>query len=272
MFQRAFLKWPGGKFRILDRILSRLPAKKQLIEPFVGSAVVFMNADYEHYILNDVNADLINIYQQLKDQRQAFITYARSYFTPKHNHSKQYYSMRRKFNETRDPTLRAALFLYLNRHGFNGLCRYNLSGGYNVPFGQYGKVYFPEKELLICQQKLSRATLLCSGFEQAMDAACDQSVVYGDPPYVPLSQTAQFTAYASSPFGEQEQRLLADKARLLAKRGVSVLLSNHDTSFTRAVYEGALIESFKVQRNISAKAQGRQTVQELLALFNEDTP
>jgi DNA adenine methylase len=269
MFQRAFLKWPGGKYRILDKILSRLPAKKQLIEPFVGSAVVFMNADYEHYLLNDVNPDLINVYQQLKDQGQSFINYAQSFFTQKHNQSKLYYSFRRKFNESTDKTQRAALFIYLNRHGFNGLCRYNGTGGYNVPFGQYTRVYFPERELQLCQQKLGRATLSCAGFESAMDVACQDSVIYADPPYVPLSQTSQFTAYASSPFGEVEQRTLAEKAKQLAKRGVSVLLSNHDTAFTRLVYEGAVIDSFKVQRNISAKAQGRQTVQELLALFGE---
>lgn len=271
MFQRAFLKWPGGKFRVLDKILSRLPSKKQLIEPFLGSAVVFMNTEYEHYLLSDVNPDLMNVYQQLKHEQQSFIDYARTFFTAKNNQPKHYYSFRRKFNESADPAFRAAIFLYLNRHGFNGLCRYNLSGGYNVPFGQYPAVYFPEAELKRCQVKLARATLRCGGFEESMNAACEHSVVYGDPPYVPLSSTAQFTAYAQSPFGEVEQRLLADKARMLAKRGVSVLLSNHDTPFTRAIYEGALIDSFQVQRHIAAKAQSRQPVRELLALFTKET-
>ena len=270
MFQRAFLKWPGGKYRVLDRILSRLPAKKQLIEPFVGSAVVFMNADFEHYILNDVNPDLMNVYEQLKIQGSALIQEMKSYFQPKHNRPLSYYKFRRQFNECQDKTQRAALFLYLNRHGFNGLCRYNQSGVYNVPFGQYPKVYFPEQELQRCHEKLSRATLLCTGFEQAMDQACNHSVIYADPPYIPLSSTAQFTAYASTPFGEREHRLLAQKAHQLAQKGVTVLLSNHDTALSRTLYRGAQLDSFEVARHISARVKGRQPVQELLALFNED--
>lgn len=267
MYHRPILKWPGGKFRLLDKIINLLPKRKQLIEPFVGSGCVFLNTDYEAYRLSDSNPDLIGLYESVKTQGQAFTDYAKRLFTSKHNHPNVYYDMRDKFNHTQDPIERASLFLYLNRHGFNGLCRYNKRGFYNVPFGQYKQPYFPEAEMQFFEKKASRATFHCTDFTHALHNLSSDTVVYADPPYVPLNSTSSFTQYVGNGFDLSQQKLLAEKVQKLAEGGVAVLLSNHDTPFTREVYAGARLSSFKVRRNISAQSKGRKHVKELLALF-----
>lgn len=271
MTYRPFLKWPGGKYRLVDKIVAKLPKAPQLVEPFLGSGSVFLNTDYEHYALSDCNADLIDLYNHIKHEGQAFIDYVRQYFSHDHNTAERFYDLRAQFNETASGIERAALFLYLNRHGFNGLCRYNQSGHFNVPFGQYKQPYFPEKELKQFHEKAQRATFTCQDFSHSLQGLKPGCAVYADPPYVPLTKTASFTQYAAGGFAAKEQEHLAALARSLAKSGVGVLLSNHDTPYTRAVYEGAHITSFKVRRTISARQQGRHYVQELLALFKPTT-
>lgn len=268
MHQRPILKWPGGKFRLLDKILALLPKRQELIEPFVGSGVVFLNTNFEAYQLSDCNQDLISLYQQVKTEKKSFIEYAASFFTPKNNTPKRYYKLRDQFNHSAQPEERAALFLYLNRHGFNGLCRYNQKGGYNVPFGFYKSPYFPEAELLNFSDKAQRAIFRCEDFTDSLTQARPGSVIYADPPYVPLSDTSSFTQYASGGFNLEQQQVLASWAQKLSREGVAVLLSNHDTPFTRRVYAGAQLTSVEVLRSISATTKGRKHVKELLALYN----
>ena len=138
---RPFLKWAGNKYRIIDQIRRKLPQGKRLIEPFVGSAAVFLNTDYERYLLTDTNADLIELYKLLKKEGKDFIEYSNSFFTDKNNNEEHYYNYREVFNTTDDCALKSALFIYMNRHGYNGLCRYNSQGKFNVPFGSYKKPY-----------------------------------------------------------------------------------------------------------------------------------
>ena len=144
---RPFLKWAGGKFRMLDRLAPHLQGQK-LIEPFAGSGAVFLNLPFERYLIGDINPDLINLYEILKKDPIEFIDYCQNIFTPENNHQKYYLQFREEFNNEIAGRRRAALFVYLNRHGFNGLCRYNKSGGFNVPFGSNKKPYFPEKEMI----------------------------------------------------------------------------------------------------------------------------
>ena len=265
---RPFLKWAGNKYRIIDRVRAALPAGKCLIEPFAGSGAVFLNTDYEHYIINDNNPDLIHLYNILKKEGAAFIKKCRYYFTPRFNNEEQYYKLRKKFNETSDTYKRAILFVYLNRHGYNGLCRYNLNGGYNVPFGRYKSPYFPEKEMLVFHKKAKNAEFVLSGFEQIIQSAKKGDVVYCDPPYVPLSPSANFTSYSAGGFNMKEQQQLADLANEISVKGIPVLISNHNTSFTRKAYDKAnKITKFHVQRFISCNGKKRGTAGELLALF-----
>ncbi len=268
LYTRPFLKWAGNKYRIIDRIKKSLPKGKRLIEPFAGSAAVFLNTDYDQYIINDNNPDLIHLFNLLKQDGAAFIKKCRYYFTPRFNNEEQYYTLRKKFNNTKDTYKRAILFVYLNRHGYNGLCRYNLKGGYNVPFGRYKSPYFPEKEMLIFHQKAQKAHFVLSSFEEVIQLAEKGDVIYCDPPYVPLSSSANFTSYSAGGFNMEKQQQLADIASEVANKGIPILISNHNTGFTRKAYDKAnTIKKFHVQRFISCNGKKRGTAGELLALF-----
>lgn len=267
---RPFLKWPGNKFRCIEKILSVLPQGQRLIEPFTGSGAVFMNTSYSSYLLAEANPDLISLYDYLKSQGKDFIDYCAQYFVPANNQAEHYYAFRRSFNETSDKKLRAALMLYLNRHGYNGLCRYNRAGIFNVPFGRINHPYFPATELQSFFQKSQRAEFIYSDFRAIFKLAREGDVIYCDPPYVPLSKTATFTAYNGKTFNMDDQMALAILAREAAEKGIFVIISNHDTPFTRENYQSATIHSFNVPRFISCKGSTRLPARELLAVFTPD--
>lgn len=264
---RAFLKWAGGKYNLVQSIAAHLPQSSVLIEPFVGAGSVFLNTDYPSYQLNDINADLIRLYQLLKTKHSPFITDARTLFREQTNHRDAYIHLRQQFNQSTDHYERALLFLYLNRHGYNGLCRYNLSGKFNVPFGSYKKPYFPEAELLFFAEKAQKAEFSCLGYQEIISQAKAGDVVYCDPPYVPLSKTASFTSYASQGFNLDDQAQLANLAEQAQSRGVTVVISNHDTTWTRKIYQQAALYSVQVGRSISQKGATRGKVAELFAVY-----
>lgn len=264
---RPFLKWAGNKYRLLNRIRPLLTPGKRLIEPFAGSCALFLNTDYRLNVLNDANGDLINLYTTLQDEGDEFIEYAESFFKARNNNETSYYRHRKQFNETDDPYLKAALFIYMNRHGYNGLCRYNSQGGFNVPFGRYKRPYFPREEMQAFVGQAKQARFTNDSFLVAMRKARRGDVVYCDPPYVPLTATANFTAYSAGGFSHDDQLALAEQARKLAARGVSVIISNHDTPFTQKAYREAECVSFDVRRTISCKGAQRGHAGELLARF-----
>ncbi|MCL1059649.1 Dam family site-specific DNA-(adenine-N6)-methyltransferase [Shewanella gelidimarina] len=268
--QRAFLKWAGGKFKLIEFLTGHLPQGDRLVEPFVGAGSVFLNTDYDRYLLCDINQDLINLYKIVQSDPEKYIKAAKALFVPEMNEKEAYYKVRTSFNETKDPFKRSVYFLYMNRHGFNGLCRYNRKGGFNVPFGSYKKPYFPENEIRAFSLKSQRAEFRCIGYEQAIDMTQNGDVVYCDPPYAPLSSTASFTTYVGTGFSLDDQALLARKSRHTAiERGIPVLISNHDIPLTRELYHGATFDSIKVQRNISQKGSSRKKVDELMALYDD---
>jgi len=179
-----------------------------------------------------------------------------------------YYDLREEFNATQDEYYRAILFLYLNRHGYNGLCRYSLQGRFNVPFGRYKKPYFPEDEMFVFSEKSQKATFTCLPFEKVFSRARRGNVIYCDPPYAPISKTAAFTSYAARSFGQESQEKLAELAtRASKKRGIPVLISNHDLPLTRSLYHGADFSMLSVKRSISQNGAKRQPVDEILAYF-----
>ncbi|MEZ8141312.1 DNA adenine methylase [Enterovibrio norvegicus FF-33] len=270
---RAFLKWAGGKYSLVEDIRKHLPEGKKLIEPFVGAGSVFLNTDFEHYRLADINPDLINLYNLVKQEPQRYIDDVRTLFTQEYNQKEAYLSIREEFNATTDPYLRSLYFLYMNRHGFNGLCRYNKKGGFNVPFGSYKKPYFPQAELEFFSEKSKKAIFVCEGYEQSFKSARRGSVMYCDPPYAPLSSTSNFTTYSSGGFSLDDQALLGEYARKAAMdKSVPVLVSNHDTPLTRSLYHGAHLNVVRVKRTISRNGSGRNKVDELLALFASESP
>lgn len=266
--KRAFLKWAGGKYPLIDVIRHYLPEGDCLIEPFVGAGSVFLNTDYDTYILADINSDLINLYNIVKLRANEFVRDAKILFTDEFNQSDKFYQLREEFNASTDAYRRALLFLYLNRHCYNGLCRYNLRGEFNVPFGRYKKPYFPEDELYWFAEKSRKATFVCEDYRNTMLKATQGAVVYCDPPYAPLSATANFTAYHTNSFSLADQQGLAQIAyQLSVEHGVPVLISNHDTALTREWYHQASLHVLTASRTISSNILARGKVSELLALY-----
>lgn len=273
--QRAFLKWAGGKYRLVPEIRKQLPKGKCLVEPFVGAGSVFLNTDYERYILADINPDLIDLFNTVKNRLDDYLEQTAVLFHHKNANSKEfYYERRAEFNATKDPFRRSVLFLYLNRFGFNGLCRYNKNHEFNVPFGDYKTHYFPEKELRFFSEKAQKADFICADFNHTFEYVLENNesyqdvVVYCDPPYAPLVQDSNFTSYSSGGFNLEQQAELAKHAETLALKNIPVLISNHDTPFTRKIYRNAKKrKSFPVQRFIGQNPDSRVKVKELFALF-----
>lgn len=262
---RPFLKWAGGKSKLAARIREVLPKASCLVEPFVGAGSIFLNTDFERYVLCDINPDLINTFSQLKTHPTLFIADARELFVPANNTDAMFRQLKERFKTTSDQYEKALLFVYLNRFCFNGLCRYNKSGKFNVAFGKYKEPYFPCEEMIAFASKLERAELHCRGFDITFKKLPTDCVVYCDPPYVPASETANFTGYAADGFDIVAQRYLAHLAKNCA---VPVIISNSDTPQTRALYTGAELQFFDVQRSISCSTDNREKAQELLAVFD----
>lgn len=270
--QRSFLKWAGSKYSIRHAILSALPKGSRLIEPFVGAGSIFLNSPYDHYLLAETNPDLIDLFQFLQKEGTHFIEEARAYFQLKNNCAEQYALFRNDFNESlgkpKQKKKRALLFLYLNRHGFNGLCRYNSKGYFNVPFGRYTKPLFPEEAMLYFHQKSQHAVFQHADFRKTMNETQPGDVIYCDPPYVPLTTTAFFSKYTQGAFTADDQADLAILAEQTRQRGIPVIISNHDTPQTREYYKNARLIELNVHRHISCQATTRKKVSELIAIFD----
>lgn len=264
---RPFLKWAGSKYNCLNQIIKALPPGKRLIEPFAGSGVIFMNTQYSEYILAEGNLDLIHVFTLVKEQGGSFIDFCQTYFRSETNCKEYYYKVRTLFNSLDSSAERSALFLYLNRHGYNGLCRYNSKGTFNVPFGLYIKPYFPQVEMELFHQKSHQAQFIHNDFRKTFALASKGDVIYCDPPYIPITEKTKPLPYTRKMFSEEDQIELAELARETAARGIPVIISNHDTPFTRQHYHQAKIKSFSVSRSISCQKLSRTPVKELLAIF-----
>jgi DNA adenine methylase len=264
---RSFLKWAGSKFNCLHEITSNLPPGKRLVEPFAGSAVVCMNTHYSSYLLAESNPDLVDLFQTLQKKGEPFINQCASYFQPEFNVDEQYYALRADFNTLERSEKKSALFLYLNRHGYNGLCRYNSKGGFNVPFGLFKKPYFPREEMLYFREKCKEVVFQCRDFRETFGMLKKGDVVYCDPPYVAATKTGKKFNYTQQLFSDEDQVELAELAKKTSAKGIPVLISNHDTPFTRDHYQGAQLISFPVSRWISCAVADRKPVNELLAIF-----
>lgn len=265
---KPFLKWAGNKYHVIEQIKQALPSGNRLIEPFAGSCSVFLNTQYKHYILADGNSDLINMYLIIKESGSSFIKYAKSFFTEKNNNDEAFYKLRRSFNTTVDVYLKSALFIYLNKHCFNGLCRYNDKGEFNASFGKYKKPYFPEKELSNFYNKSKSATFQHADFSITMKSAKSGDIIYCDPPYLPLSSTANFNHYCANGFDLSSHKKLALLAEQAANKGIPVIISNHNTKLSLSIYQNAdSIIKFDVQRYISCVGSKRGKASEILAIF-----
>ena len=260
--KKSPLKWAGSKRSSIDVLRKTLPEGERLVEPFMGSGTVFLNLDYPEYLLSDINSDLINFFQQLKDNPEFIIKQSAAFFRSHLNNPQVYYSFRKGFNTEEDPKMKALYFLYLNRHCFNGLCRYNLKGEFNVAFGKYKKPYFPEKELYYTAERLQKATLICDDFESTLKQTKAGDVIYADPPYTPLEGSVGFTSYHGGTFGLEKHKLLLE---CLESTNKPFTISNHETNVTKTLYSKLNIHTFPVRRSISCVGDTRFQVNELVA-------
>lgn len=268
---RSYIKWAGGKSRIADKILDLAPKRSmRLIEPFCGSCAFALNAENaaDDFVLSDVNPDLIAAHRRAQSEPEALIAELRELFVPQNNVRESYDRLRSEFNSETDMNRRAALFIYLNKHCFNGLCRYNASGAFNVPFGAMRAPSAPEREIREFSVAMSAAEFRNEDFRVMMSEAGDGDLVYCDPPYVPASLTASFAAYAKGGFGISDHRDLAQACADAARRGAVVLLSNHDTETAREIFASADIRKISVSRSVSANRKGRTNADEIIAVWN----
>ncbi|EIT3744448.1 Dam family site-specific DNA-(adenine-N6)-methyltransferase [Escherichia coli] len=267
-WRRPFLKWAGGKYSLLPDLDRLIPAGKRLVEPFVGGGSVFLNSDkHERFLLADVNADLINLYQMLAVVPDSVIYEAMKAF--RHlNDAENYTVIREAFNAQRlDAVERAAAFLYLNRHCFNGLIRYNLDGFFNVGFGKYKAPYFPEEEIRAFKRKAHACVFMNAGFRRTLALAGDGDVVYCDPPYEPLPGTAGFTNYAAGGFSWDSQVELTESCVAAHQLGAKVVISNSTAPRVIELYEqhGFTLHRVSARRAISSKGSTRETASDVVA-------
>ncbi|MCH9329778.1 Dam family site-specific DNA-(adenine-N6)-methyltransferase [Enterobacter hormaechei] len=267
-WQRPFLKWAGGKYSLLPDLDRLIPAGKRLVEPFVGGGSVFLNSEkHESFLLADVNADLINLYQMLEVDHIRVCSLAKILFE-RANSEVAYKELRDEFNNQRmGAPERAAAFLFLNRHCFNGLIRYNRDGFFNVGWGKYEAPYFPEIEIKAFKQKSHKCVFLNAGYRRTMALAGEGDVVYCDPPYEPLPGTAGFTNYAAGGFSWADQISLAESCVAAHQRGAKVLISNSTAPRVIELYEqhGFTLHHVDARRAISSKGSTRETAKDIVA-------
>lgn len=267
-----FVKWAGGKSQLLGQYNPYFPKSiDTYYEPFLGSGAIFFHLFKrgltEDAILSDFNQELMNCYRVIKDDADSLIRELKS---GKYKNDKEIYYQIRSLD--RKPGLeklskveRAARTIYLNRTCYNGLYRVNSRGHFNVPFGRYSNPKIcDETNLRSVSQALKRARLMVGDFAKSLRRAKSGDFVYLDPPYDPLSQTADFTSYTSNGFGKPEQERLTKAFKNLDKKGVMVMLSNSNTGFIKELYDGFNLHRVKAKRLINSKVEGRGEITELL--------
>jgi DNA adenine methylase len=263
------IHWAGGKGRLLKTLYKHFSGTR-LIEPFMGSCVVGINSSHSSVIFNDLNKDLVNLFENIRDRKDEMIEKTNILFA--HNDREHYLEYRKQFNESKDPFERSYLFLYINRHGFNGLCRYSANGNYNVAYGAENKnINPPIKEIKEVSKILNEKNAIFTNldFLEVMDMAVDGDMIYADPPYVPLTISAH-TNYTGAGFGMEEQTKLRDKALELRERGIKTIISNNSTPITQELYKDANnILEVELYRPISGKGDMRTKAMEIIAIFGE---
>lgn len=264
---RPFLKWAGGKYGVLDAISFHMPHGKRLIEPFVGAGSVFLNFRFDSYLLADINHDLINLYRQMQMFPDALISTAKT-LVADCNHGGAYEDIRHEFNERQaNATRHAALFLALNRTCFNGLCRYNNNGVFNVGWNKKPDSMFPLPELLFWNGNTTRHTFNCAHFTETIAQAGDGDVIFADPPYEPLPDTNGFVKYGKDGFTFDDQIMLADALVAAIERGARVVITNSRAPKIIDLYvsRGFSVNRLEARRSISCVATTRGNVFDIIA-------
>lgn len=263
------IKWVGGKSKLLGELVARLPVRHQrYFEPFAGGAALFFHLAPARAVLADLNPDLIGMYRAVASDAAGLL---RRLAIHRDAHDEaHYYQVRERWNDRSvswSPVDRAAAFVYLNRTCFNGLWRVNRGGGFNVPMGRYTNPLICDPAAVTSAAAvLARAEVRHADYRTAVADAGPGDLVYFDPPYDPLTPTANFTSYTGSGFGPEQQAELAELVRALADRGCHVLVSNSDTPRVRTLYRGLRVDRVSCPRAINSDAARRGDVDEVIVV------
>lgn len=288
---KPFLKWAGGKGQLLKEIEKQYPFYdnniKKYVEPFVGGGAVFFDIlnkyDLESIYISDTNDDLINAYRTIKYNSLELIELLKimenEYLDKDKVRRKQYYLEKRQiFNDLKIKKsnefniLKASYLIFLNRTCFNGLYRVNSKGLFNVPMGSYKNPQIcDEKNIIAISNKLKRVEIKCADFKDSEDFIDENTFVYFDPPYRPITKTANFTAYTSNEFNDNNQIELANFVKKIDKKGAKFVLSNSDPkntdeedNFFDNLYSEFKIRRVEAKRMINSDSKKRGNVKELL--------
>lgn len=287
---KPFLKWAGGKGQLLNEIEQYYPFDDDItkyVEPFVGGGAVLFDVlskyDIEEIHISDINAELINTYCVIRDNIDILIALLKAYqdaFIPLdlETRKKYYLRNRERFNELKlsanelENIEKAALMIFLNKTCFNGLYRVNKKGLFNVPIGSYkNPTICDEKNLREVSNKLQDVVIHCCDFKETAKFIDNHTFVYFDPPYRPISHTADFTSYTENEFDDEKQMELAKFVDEMYRKGAKILVSNSDPKnlnieddFFDNIYRSYIIKRVDAKRSISCNAKGRGKIKELL--------
>ena len=287
---KPFVKWVGGKSQLVEQIEKLLPTDGEKVltkyaEPMVGGGALFFNIlskyDFEELYISDINAELINAYQAVKndvDNLIAKLNEMQMLFLPMDENGRKYfyYTVRERFNSTtlteETATEKAAQFIFLNKTCFNGLYRVNRKGQFNVPMGAYkNPTICDDENLLNIHEALQNVTIICGDYSLSKSFVDKDTFVYIDPPYRPISDTSGFTAYNTDVFDDDEQIRLAKFIDEINLSGAKIVLSNSDPknvnkedNFFEDLYKNYKINRVEASRAINSKGDKRGKINELL--------
>lgn len=274
MRAKPFIKWVGGKRGLLEQILPLFPTEfKNYYEPFLGGGSLFFELyskgllKDKRVVLSDINDELINAYKVVKDSPNELLENLKNY---KKQHSKEFYYKIRELDRDENfknisPIDRATRFIYLNKTCFNGLYRVNKRGYFNTPIGSYKNPNIVESEVILsASEALQDVIILNQSFDEVVNMADANDLVYFDPPYYPLNETSNFTSYDSNCFLENEQKKLFEVFKILDDKGCFVIESNSDTEFIKNLYREFDIKTVYMNRFINSKSSSRGKISEVL--------
>ncbi|MGH7218198.1 MAG: DNA adenine methylase [Candidatus Microsaccharimonas sp.] len=277
---RPFVKWAGGKTRLIDQILYYFPASfNNYYEPFLGGGSLYFSISPQNGRLNDLNSTLIFVYRTIRDNCLLIINdlldLQAEYYALESLDTKAayYYERRSEFNSMHSQTVRkASLFIFLNKTGFNGMYRENSKGEYNIPFGKHSKPLICDAVNLERVSNVLKEIDITNGhYHEAIRDAKAGDFVYLDPPYAPLNPTSSFTQYQAGGFGEDDQIQLRNVFMELSQRGCLVMMSNSTSPLVEELYKDFYFNTISAARVINAQGMKRGKINEyIITNYNPD--
>ena len=268
-----FLKWAGGKRQLLDKIIDRMPKSfNNYYEPFIGGGALLFELQPAKAVINDINASLINAYITIAEKPFEFISAVTELDSQIPEDGKAYYySLRERYNnklvKTEYDTELAALFVFLNKHCFNGLYRVNAKGLFNVPYNNSKRESINNESIIAISEYLKNVKIMQGDFEKACNDVQRGDFVFFDSPYAPLNPTS-FESYTKEGFDIESHKRLANLFKKLTDKGCYCMLTNHNTEFINDLYgnKGYKIDVVRVKRMINYNASKR--VGEEVIIYN----